>query len=438
MRNGLKMLALLVTVFGLTGATAWAGNVHGVLQVVKGDVQIKSGKDGKMSKGKIGGKVFPKDTIITGKDSRAKIVMVDNNVLNISPDSRIEIENYEYAPDQGKKEVLLNVLYGKVRSKVEQKYDGETSKFQVKTRTAVAGVRGTDFIASYVPATNASSVVTFEGTVAFGQLGPGGRIENPVAVGRGQFTEVRGSAPPEPPKPMPPAQLANLDQESKADSAQGGKESGEPRTPAGNDGKKGKDGASEKSEGKAEGKSDGKNDGKGNGTGKPDGAAKNEGNKGADEKKSVSSPNQGQGKDNRAADGSDRDKGNGNDRNKVDEGGKSSDSRGQSPGAPRPGAGAPTAGNAPVIAKPPVSGPAPGAEMPRTPASVGGTMPPPPSGGSMLLPGDFAGAPQPLPDVFQPPPNITAPALPPPMPVCEFCNRVIESGNTSLTIRVNY
>ena len=99
-----------------------------MLRVVKGDVQIKSGKTGQTARARIGEQVFPKDVIITGKDARAKVVMVDNNEINVSPDSQIEIQHYEYDPNQGKKDVLLNVIYGKVRAKVEQHYDGKNQQ----------------------------------------------------------------------------------------------------------------------------------------------------------------------------------------------------------------------------------------------------------------------------------------------------------------------
>jgi len=146
-----KLLMGLILLISVSVANAQ--NVDGVLKVVKGDVQIKSAKTGQTVKARIGEKVFPKDIIITGKDARAKIVMVDNNEINVSPESQIEIQHYEFDPNAGKKEVLLNVIYGKVRAKVEQKYDGKTSKFQVKTPSAVAGVRGTDFMTSYTRST---------------------------------------------------------------------------------------------------------------------------------------------------------------------------------------------------------------------------------------------------------------------------------------------
>lgn len=212
-------LLTLVCVLSLALPTdAWA-KVHGVFRVVKGQVQVKSGKNGKIKRAKIGQKVFPKDTIITGKDSRAKVIMVDKNVINISPDSQLEIENYEFEPEKGKKNVLLNVLYGKVRSKVNQKYDGEKAKFQVKTKSAVAGVRGTDFLAGFNRQTQQSQVVTFEGEVSFGQPGPGGTIKNPVAVKVGQMADVTGNSPPAPPKSVPKQMLAKMDNESNADKA---------------------------------------------------------------------------------------------------------------------------------------------------------------------------------------------------------------------------
>src|SRR4051812_47427520 len=98
-----KLLVSGVLLFAASLANAQ--DVHGVLRVVKGDVQIKSAKSGQTAKARLGEQVFPKDVIVTGKDSRAKIVMVDNNEINISPDSQIEIQHYEYDPSKEKKDV---------------------------------------------------------------------------------------------------------------------------------------------------------------------------------------------------------------------------------------------------------------------------------------------------------------------------------------------
>ena len=208
--------------------SAKAGNVHGVFRVVKGNVQVKS-PNGKMSKARLGQKVFPKDTIITDKDSRAKIVMIDENVINVSPASEIVFDKYEYEPEKAKKDVLIDVIYGKVRSKVNQKYDGANNKFRVKTPSAVAGVRGTDFFTSFNKANNTSSVVTFEGEVSYGLPGPEGSIRNAVSVKAGQMaSNIMGQAP-QTPRALPKSQLASMDKGSDAEKSE---QPSTPRLPA--------------------------------------------------------------------------------------------------------------------------------------------------------------------------------------------------------------
>ncbi len=203
-------------------SASFAEAVHGVLRVVKGNVQVKAIKDGKTARAKVGQKVFPQDTIITGPDSRAKVVMIDNNEINVSPDSEVAFEKYEYKPGENKKDVLLNVIYGKVRSKVEQKYDGKTTKFQVKTPSAVAGVRGTDFITGYDLGTKETSVVTFHGAVEF-KSSTGGQA---VMVNVGQSASATAGKSPSMPAPVPPSELKSLDKESKAETATPGLGSG--------------------------------------------------------------------------------------------------------------------------------------------------------------------------------------------------------------------
>lgn len=212
--NSIKWFIGLVMIT-LLSLTVHAQSVTGVMMVVKGDIKVTS-KDGKTEAAKVGKKVTEGDTITSGPDSRAKIVMSDKNVINVSPDSKIVIEKYE---NDGKasKNVELNVLYGKVRASVEQKYDGDKSKFNVKTPSAVAGVRGTDFLAGYNPGTRTATVTTFSGSVALGQAGPGGSITNPVFVNAGQMSQVTLGKMPEAPKAVPKDELNKMNGDTKAD-----------------------------------------------------------------------------------------------------------------------------------------------------------------------------------------------------------------------------
>lgn len=218
----LMILSLISTVLltSLSPSLALAEDMNGVFMVVKGEVTV-TGKDNKVEPAKVGKKVVQGDTISAGKEGRAKIVMADKNVLNISPETQIKIEKYEN-DGKDKKNVELNVLYGKVRASVEQKYDGEKSKFNIKTPSAVAGVRGTDFLTGYNPSTKAMSVITFAGSVAVGTAGAGGAIVNPVFVNPGQMTEAKAGGAPSKPQAMPKEEMQKLNNETKAETAKNG------------------------------------------------------------------------------------------------------------------------------------------------------------------------------------------------------------------------
>lgn len=195
---------------------AFANTASGVFMVVKGDVKLIS--KGKSVAAKVGQKLFEGDSIVTGPDSRAKVVMSDKNVLNISPDTKIEITIYKNDPSSNTKKVDLKVDQGKVRAAVEQKYDDEKNTFRIKTPTAVAGVRGTDFSVSYNPSTRRSQVVTFKGLVAVVKPSANGPQGQPVLVRPGESSDISAdSAKPETPKSLPKEELDKSDKESVAD-----------------------------------------------------------------------------------------------------------------------------------------------------------------------------------------------------------------------------
>jgi hypothetical protein len=211
------MIRTLFLSIAFVQALSQSAFADGVFMVVKGDVKVEK-SDKKIVPAKVGMKVNQSDTIIAGKDSRAKVVMQDKNVLNISPDTKILIEKYQFDESKDQKNVTLNVLYGKVRSTVNQKYDGEKNKFQVKTPSAVAGVRGTDFLTQFSQSSHQAKFVTFEGKVEVGTPGPGGTIRNSVFVNPGQSTSMnKGALRPQAPAAIPKQELAKIENETKAE-----------------------------------------------------------------------------------------------------------------------------------------------------------------------------------------------------------------------------
>lgn len=156
-------LSVLVSMCLFISPLAYAAD-NGLFMVVKGSVKVISGKDKSTNIAKVGSKVFSGDTIVTEKDSRAKIVMADRNVLQLSPDTKFEITNYKTSEVESERTAQLALMQGKVRAQVEQKY-GEKNKFEMRTPTAVAGVRGTQYVVQYNPTTAMTSIMVMSGKV---------------------------------------------------------------------------------------------------------------------------------------------------------------------------------------------------------------------------------------------------------------------------------
>ncbi len=201
---------LLVGIICSATTSSFAADSFGIFMAVKGDVKIET--NGKKSAAKVREKVFQDSSVETGPDGRAKIVMSDRSVVHISPDSKVKIA--KYSDKDGAKNVELSLSKGKVRNEVKGAY-GESNKYEVKTPTAVAGVRGTDFIVDHNIKTNTTEVKTMEGTVAFQAL------KNNVATGaitlvnKNQKTTAAPDRAVEAPKLMPPEEVKTLDSESR-------------------------------------------------------------------------------------------------------------------------------------------------------------------------------------------------------------------------------
>lgn len=207
-----RLRSLLILSFSLLvlmrPLTASAQQMYGLFMIVKGDVSFQN-PNSNVEKAKVGAKVFEGAMIKSEKDSRAKIVMSDRNVFNLSPDSKLVIQKYDNNP--ASKNVSLSLEEGKVRVNVEQKYDGTKEKFLLKTPTVVAGVRGTQFLASFDTASKQSQVFTFKGTVAMTSFSSTGQPLGTVNIEKGQTSSAGAGQSPEAPKTVPKDEMKALD-----------------------------------------------------------------------------------------------------------------------------------------------------------------------------------------------------------------------------------
>ena len=208
----LRYLLLLFTCSFLVANVAEAAKC-GVFKVVKNDVKFNKKGKKKLKKAKINKKVCEGGVVKTGKNGRAKIA-IGKDEINVSPDTEMVIQT----SDGGK--VLLDVKKGRLRANVNKKYqDNKDSYFRVKTKSAVAGVRGTQFLVQMRGFK--SRVITFEGKVNVSK-GVGAYNPNGVQVQPGFETNVESvGADPEPPKPVPQAELQEIDADTNVDGGAG-------------------------------------------------------------------------------------------------------------------------------------------------------------------------------------------------------------------------
>ncbi len=94
--------------------------------------------------------VFSDDTIITLEDARLRLKLNSGDSMYMAPETRIIVNKSIYTPKPGDRSVFVQ-FFGKVRFMVRKLSGFRRSEFKVKTKTAVIGVRGSDFI---VHATN--------------------------------------------------------------------------------------------------------------------------------------------------------------------------------------------------------------------------------------------------------------------------------------------
>lgn len=116
----------------------------GAVIVSKGTTHVTH-LEGSKEPGKMGTKIFEQDILETGEDGKLKVLFVDKNLLTLTPRSKTVIQTLRLQPTDPR--TFLELLYGKIRNQVQNDYSSGGS-FEVKTKTAIAGVRGTDFVIS--------------------------------------------------------------------------------------------------------------------------------------------------------------------------------------------------------------------------------------------------------------------------------------------------
>lgn len=143
--------ALLWLALMCVGAHAWAGQVAGTVMQLSGPLMAKKA-DGKMKILAIKSEVEQGDTLLTEKETYALIKLIDNSEITLKPNTSFVIEQFSYTAEQPDGDhAVFSLLKGGLRSVTGLLGKRNKERFEMKTPAATIGIRGTTFVATYVP-----------------------------------------------------------------------------------------------------------------------------------------------------------------------------------------------------------------------------------------------------------------------------------------------
>jgi hypothetical protein len=173
--------------------------VVGSVLAVRGDVFVES--DGSLRPLRANAPIHSGDAIVSDQ-GKARIALDDGSVISVGEHARVWIRRYERKAADVKARLAL--MSGALRLLVAKV--APDGNFEVETETAVAAVRGTEWLIEATP--EQTSVALMSGTVA---VSARGRPDATVVLrSPGEGTDVRRGSPPTTPVPWGARRLADV------------------------------------------------------------------------------------------------------------------------------------------------------------------------------------------------------------------------------------
>ena len=126
-----------------TTTSAFAGQPAGAgrIKVASGSVFIV--RAGGVVPAEIGQVVFEADSLRTGADGRVGITLNDDTRVSLGPGSEARLDQFVYAPAEGKVGLVLRIVRGIVAYVSGRIAKISPDAIRLETPTAIVGVRGT-------------------------------------------------------------------------------------------------------------------------------------------------------------------------------------------------------------------------------------------------------------------------------------------------------
>jgi hypothetical protein len=197
------LLCLLLTAYcSLTAQADPLAENQARFGVITGDVGLLAQGAPEWIEPHEGLPIEPGDQIQTGEDGRVELIMGENVLWTLEPETEVVTEHMEI--NTGRLNLTSGTLLGKVDS---ARAAGVAQRWEFNTPMAVAAVRGTEFALQFSKA-EGSLLGVFEGTVEMEPAETAEGLQPPVRVNAGQeAVAARGKALKTLVKFSPPMQL---------------------------------------------------------------------------------------------------------------------------------------------------------------------------------------------------------------------------------------
>jgi hypothetical protein len=192
----------LAVVCGILLVTTWtyAKPIGKVVQLV-GDVDITSMKTGKRNVPDMNTTIYSDDKIRTGKQSLVTVLLNDGTKLFVKEVSVVNVAGLKLKNTDPPTKIRM--LTGKLRLIVKKTF--KKGSLILKTPTAIAGVRGTDF--GVITTQNETRVAVFEGEVEVANVRE--TILKSYVLKDREEVMVEKNSSPTPPRVMPSKVLSS-------------------------------------------------------------------------------------------------------------------------------------------------------------------------------------------------------------------------------------
>jgi hypothetical protein len=142
------VLLLIAALFSAT--LAHAADVVGTVANLSGPLLAKKA-DGSVKILAQKSAVEQGDTLVSEKNTYARIRFIDNSEITLRPETQLKIDNFSYEADKPEKDsALFSLVKGGLRSVTGLLGKRNHDRFGMHTPTATIGIRGTIFIAEYI------------------------------------------------------------------------------------------------------------------------------------------------------------------------------------------------------------------------------------------------------------------------------------------------